>query len=232
MLQHGAYTLLMDACYDREKFPTMDEAIEWTWASTTAEIEAVQFVLRKFFALTDGVYVQTHIQEVIDDYQKISSINKRIAQERESNRKNKSTNRVRTVNEAPPNHKPLTTNHKPLKEYPIAFESVWSIYPQRPGASKPQAFKAWNARIKSGVSAQDIEGGVYRYKDYLSHMRTEAQYIKQPATFFGPNEHYLEKWEIPQSAGFTANGKFDPLAYAHRNKGTQTNEPIDITPES
>ena len=51
MLQHGSYTLLIDACYDRETFPTLEEAIEWTWASSTAEIEAVQFVLRKFLSL-------------------------------------------------------------------------------------------------------------------------------------------------------------------------------------
>ena len=49
MLQHGAYTLLIDACYDREQFPTLDDAIDWAWASSAAEIEAVEFVLRKFF---------------------------------------------------------------------------------------------------------------------------------------------------------------------------------------
>ena len=68
MLQHGAYTLLIDACYDREQFPTMDEAIDWTWASSTAEIEAVQFVLSKFFDLSaDGRYVQSRIEEELRD---------------------------------------------------------------------------------------------------------------------------------------------------------------------
>ena len=38
MLQHGAYTLLIDSCYDREKFPTLEDAIEWTWASSDDEI--------------------------------------------------------------------------------------------------------------------------------------------------------------------------------------------------
>ena len=62
MLQHGSYTLLIDACYDREKFPTMDEAIEWAWASTPDEVQAVQFVLSKFFTLENGVYVQNGLQ--------------------------------------------------------------------------------------------------------------------------------------------------------------------------
>ena len=63
MLQHGSYTLLLDACYDRETFPTLEEALEWTWASSTEEIEAVTFVLKKFFVLENGVYVQNRIRE-------------------------------------------------------------------------------------------------------------------------------------------------------------------------
>lgn len=129
MLQHGSYTLLMDACYDREQFPTLEEAINWTWASTHEEIEAVTFVLSRFFTLIDGFYVQARIAQEITKYQENAKINKRIAVERErqkkTNREEKSTNREqtvnetpdkqeRTVNEAPPNHKPLTINHKPL----------------------------------------------------------------------------------------------------------------------
>ena len=114
MLQHGSYTLLIDACYDREQFPTMDEAIEWTWASTTEEMEAVQFVLRKFFILENGVYVQTRIQEELAEYRLKAETNKRIATERETNRKAKGTNRSPVVNEPPPNHKPITNNHKPI----------------------------------------------------------------------------------------------------------------------
>lgn len=66
MLQHGAYTLLLDACYDREQFPTMHDAIEWTWASYAEEIAAIEFVLSRFFTLEDGVYVQKRIQEEIE----------------------------------------------------------------------------------------------------------------------------------------------------------------------
>lgn len=114
MLQHGAYTLLIDSCYDRERFPTKEEAIDWTWASTSEEVEAVEFVLSRFFTLKDGVYVQQRIEQEINAYHEKAATNKRIAIERETNRKEKSTKRARGVNEAPPNHKPLTINHKPL----------------------------------------------------------------------------------------------------------------------
>src|SRR5690606_19392516 len=129
MLQHGAYTLLMDACYDREQFPTMEEAIDWTCASSKEEIEAVEFVLKKFFSLEGGVYIQARIKQEIEEYQAKADTNKRIAREREEKRRaeaeaakreNNSTNRERSVNEAmensnepPPNHKPLTTNQEP-----------------------------------------------------------------------------------------------------------------------
>jgi len=117
MLQHGAYTLLIDTCYDREQFPTRDQAIEWTWASSPEEICAVDFVLHKFFVVRDSIFVQTRIEEELEKYHEISSINKQIAIERETNRKSNITKRVNSVNEAPPNHKPLTNNHiKEVKE--------------------------------------------------------------------------------------------------------------------
>lgn len=114
MLQHGSYTLLIDACYDREIFPTLEQAIEWTWASTLDEIDAVKFVLSKFFVLVGDQYIQNRIQEEIDDYHDKSETNKRIAIDRETKRKEKHTNRVHVVNESPPNQEPITNNHKPL----------------------------------------------------------------------------------------------------------------------
>ena len=112
MLQHGAYTLLIDACYDREQFPTLPEAIDWAWASSSAEIEAVEFVLRKFFTLEGDRYVQGRIQEEIAAYRAKSETNARIAHERETMRKEKRTNRAQVVNDSPPNQEPLTINHK------------------------------------------------------------------------------------------------------------------------
>ncbi|CAH9015926.1 putative conserved phage C-terminal domain-containing protein [Vibrio phage 137E35-1] len=135
MLQHGAYTQLIDACYDREEFPTLDDAIEWTWASTDEEIQAVKFVLNRFFELEDGVYSQQRIKEEIEKYKKNGEINKRIALEREAkkrrkkaereedstNRDDESTNRDSSVNEVStleheraPNQEPRTKNQEPL----------------------------------------------------------------------------------------------------------------------
>ena len=116
MLEHGAYTLLIHACYDRERFPTLEDAYDWCWVRTDEEKQAVEFVLKKFFTIENGVYVQNRIQEEIDKYHENSETNKRIAIEREEKRKCKtrSVNEAcSSVNEPPPNQEPLTTNHKP-----------------------------------------------------------------------------------------------------------------------
>jgi uncharacterized protein YdaU (DUF1376 family) len=117
MLQHGAYTLLIDTCYDREQFPTEEEAIEWTWASTEAEIEAVKFVLKRFFTFENGVYIQNRIQEEIDLYHDKSEKNKQIAIEREELKRERARNvdnQARIVQERAPNQEPITINHKPI----------------------------------------------------------------------------------------------------------------------
>lgn len=130
MLQHGSYTLLIDACYDREQFPTMEQAIEWCWAATPEEICAVQFVLSRFFVLEDGVYVQERIREEITEYREKATKNQRIAQDREAKRKEPSTTRARNVNETPPNQEPLTKNHKPKESRGTRLTEEWRPSPE------------------------------------------------------------------------------------------------------
>lgn len=131
MLEHGAYTLLIDACYDRERFPTLDEALDWTWARTDAEIEAVKFILSKFFTLDGDIYVQKRIQDELDKYHAMSEQNSRIAKEREEKRRNRKrieheacTDGEQVVNEAPPNQEPRTKNQEPnihTQDKPVKF---------------------------------------------------------------------------------------------------------------
>lgn len=68
MLEHGAYRLLMDAIYDREVWPTREEAIEWTWAATPEQVQAVDFVLSRFFQKVGERYQQTRILEELTEY--------------------------------------------------------------------------------------------------------------------------------------------------------------------
>ncbi|WP_238587081.1 YdaU family protein [Pseudomonas veronii] len=186
MLEHGAYTLLLDACYDRERFPTLEEAIDWCWARNKEETDAVELVLRKFFDFVDGRYVQTRIQEEISAYQATALKNKEIAEKREATKR---TLRAPDVHEActdghlTNNHKPLTTNQEPkdqehcaptVSEQADLFPKFWALYPRK--QDKAKALKAW-AKLKvtdelfslitKGLSAQVVsadwvkEGGKY-----------------------------------------------------------------------
>jgi uncharacterized protein YdaU (DUF1376 family) len=153
MLQHGAYTLLIDSCYDREVFPTLEQALEWTWASTEAEVEAVKFVLSRFFVLDkEGCYVQDRILQELLHYHKNADTNKRIADEREAKRKENRTKRVQSVDEAPPNHKPLTTNHKPIKNTATSVAT-----PEGVSDSVWQEFKSLRKAKKAPITQRAID---------------------------------------------------------------------------
>lgn len=79
-------------------------------------------------------------------------------------------------------------------KYTAEFEEAWSLYPSRPGASKAATFKAWSARLKAGATAQEMIEGTAKYAAFVKSERTEAAYIKQPATFYGPGEHFTADW--------------------------------------
>lgn len=137
MLEHGAYTLLLDAIYDRELFPTLEEALDWAWARDDAEVAAVKFVLSKFFILEDDRYIQKRVQEELEAYKAKAETNARVAKEREEKRKLKGRSEHDTSrnvhesleenHESSPNHKPLTINQEPItsNQYIYTFDLAY-----------------------------------------------------------------------------------------------------------
>jgi uncharacterized protein YdaU (DUF1376 family) len=229
MLQHGAYTLLIDACYDREQFPTMSEAVDWTWASSTAEIEAVEFVLRKFFVLEDDRYTQSRIQDELDAYREKAETNTRIAKEREAKRKESPTKREPVVDETPPNHKPLTTNQEPLttnqedQKHLVTgvtdFESFWSFYPRK--ISKSEAQKSW-AKINPDQPMIDlICAGLTKYLRSAQWAADRGKYIKHPATWLNQGCWNDDPEPASNVVKINRHGDFDQTDY---NEGLQARE--------
>lgn len=103
-------------------------------------------------------------------------------------------------------------------DYTPEFEEAYAEYPSRPGASKADSFKAWRARIKAGVEPAQMLDGVRRYAAYCTACKTEPNFIKQPATFFGPGEHYTASWEAPAGAAVrgakpSSHAGFDKVDY-------------------
>ncbi|MHC8408317.1 YdaU family protein [Pseudomonas sp. TMB3-21] len=207
MLEHGAYTLLLDACYDRERFPTLEEAIDWCWARNKEEVDAVELVLRKFFELVDGVYIQARIQDEINAYHATALKNKEIAEKREEVRRTKrvpnSTERAPLVHEActdghlTTNHKPLTINQEPIDQETCApavseaqdlFPKFWALYPRK--QDKAKALKAWTKLkvndelfnlIAKGLAAQVVSA------DWL---KDGGKYVPMPTTWLNG-----KRWE-------------------------------------
>lgn len=90
---------------------------------------------------------------------------------------------------------------QPAKGYSDEFEAAWAEYPARAGGnSKADAFKAWAARRKEGVSAMDLTDGVRRYARFVELSGTEPRFVKQASTFFGPGLHFRETWDPPARA--------------------------------
>lgn len=169
ILQHGAYNLLLDCCYDREQFPTKEQAIEWTWAATPEEVAAVEFVLSRFFCLQpDGRFVQQRVAEEISLYAEFCE--KQSAKGKTGGRpKNpggivkkpgglqvepggkQAESRMEAGESLTTNQEPLTTNQEPQeKKKRVALD--YSVWPQQPSEQVMSDWLAMRKRLKADVS--------------------------------------------------------------------------------
>lgn len=89
------------------------------------------------------------------------------------------------------------------QDYSPEFETAWQAYQKRAGGnSKAAAYKAWKARLKDGVKPEDMLAGVKRYAAYVKVTgNAGTQFVKQAATFFGPDRHFEEAWQNPSAPG-------------------------------
>ena len=207
MLEHGAYTLLIDACYDREKFPTRDQAMVWCLARTPDEVAAVEFVLFTFFdADQDGRYIQNHIIEDLTAYHGNKKTNKRIALEREEKRRKSKqgeheactdgddTSTNLHLTNKPLTNKPLTNNHKPKdikqerSQVLADFELLWSSFDSAYGekGSKKNALSQWMKINPDSELFGLIMDGLYK-------QRSEKQMKQSAGEFYAPFQH-VERW--------------------------------------
>ena len=100
------------------------------------------------------------------------------------------------------------------QDYSPEFETAWQDYPKRAGGnSKAAAWKAWKARLKDGVNPEAMLAGVKRYATYARATGSVGtQYVKQAATFFGPDRHFEESWQAPSAPGGGHNGTIARLS--------------------
>lgn len=100
---------------------------------------------------------------------------------------------------------------KNSQAYTADFEQAWAAYPRRPDNNKTTAFRAYSARIKQGHDPADIFAGVLRYAAYCdAEGKTGTGFVKQAATFFGPDEHFKSDFAISR-ASHEANRKLSAV---------------------
>lgn len=111
---------------------------------------------------------------------------------------------------------------RPAKQdYSPEFETAWDAYPKRAGGnSKAGAFKAWKARLKDGVKPDDMLAGVKRYAAYARATGSVGtQFVKQAATFFGPDRHFEESWQSPSAPSGGRPGVLPVSGFSEQNYG-------------
>ncbi len=108
------------------------------------------------------------------------------------------------------------------QEYSPEFEQAWQEYPKRAGGnSKSAAFKAWKARIREGIKPETMLDGVKRYVAWVRATgNTGTQFVKQAATFFGPDRHFEESWQQPAAPGGGRNAVLPVSGFSEQNYGS------------
>ncbi len=110
------------------------------------------------------------------------------------------------------------------QDYSSEFEEAWQAYPKRAGGNpKPSAWKSWSARIREGVKPADMLAGVQRYAAYITATgKANSEYVKQAATFFGPDHHFAESWVAPASSQRNSPAQSRHSGFSERDYGTTT----------
>lgn len=91
-------------------------------------------------------------------------------------------------------------NNKELKDkkeiYKESFEKLWKLYPNKKG--KESAYKSFVKAMKDGVSLEEVEKGIEKYKFYIETKCVKPEYIKYGSTWFN-QKCWEDDYEIEAS---------------------------------
>jgi predicted RNA-binding protein with RPS1 domain len=74
--------------------------------------------------------------------------------------------------------------------YSKEFETFWNIYPRK--SEKKAAYAKYKASKNKGATVNQLLQAATNYALQCKRETTDEKYIKLPATFLGPNEHWRE----------------------------------------
>lgn len=82
---------------------------------------------------------------------------------------------------------------------PKGFAEFWAARPRRSGADpRGAALKAYRARLKEKVTAEEMLDGIRRYADFCRATLDNPKYIKMTSTFLSKDGRFWEEdWIVP-----------------------------------
>ena len=146
LLEHGIYRQLLDSYY-LDEIPLSNDLAKLMRSHsvrTAEEQQSLQNVLTDFFELTEFGYIHKRCEDGIAKFHGKSASARASAMARWSSKhKEVDANAIPTQSEGNANHKPITNNHKPIKNIqPVGFDLFWDAYDKKVG--KPNALKEWS----------------------------------------------------------------------------------------
>lgn len=196
-LEDIAYRRMIDLYFIREAGLPIDPVEIAKLIRMREHVSIIKIILNEFFVSNGNEWINDRCDYEINEAISKRNKAKASAAKRWQSECNANAKQRQCEGNAPnPNPNPKNNN----VAYTGDFEKAWSEYPSRPGANKKSAFRAWKARIASGVKPETIIDGVKRYALYCETTAIDPRFIKQPATFFGPDEHYLAEYALSANA--------------------------------
>jgi hypothetical protein len=108
-------------------------------------------------------------------------------------------------------------------EYPPEFDKIWAAFPKRDGGNpKKDAYRAYRARLhdKPPATPAELLASVQRYACYAQAKGiVGTDKVQMLSTYLGPNEHWKEPWNLPQSKAEAPTRVVQTLAEFKRAKG-------------
>lgn len=101
-----------------------------------------------------------------------------------------------TASETPVRTARVSRKQKSTEADPPWFAEFKQAYPPRDGEQNwRKAMKAARARIAEGHSPEEFISGAKRYAEHCeANGKLRSQFVKQAATFLGPDKSFLEPW--------------------------------------
>lgn len=226
LIEHGAYLLMMQAFYGSEEPlpPEKQELYRVAKAHTKMEKAAVDKVVAKFWKQTPAGLVNGRAIEEMKAASELAEVARRNGAKGGRPKKPSGLsaenpvgleNKTQAVIFPKAIQTPDSTSQTPLarkgKDRSAAktppTDPGWlpefkNLYPKRGGdANWRGAVRAGNARIAQGHDPSEFLNGARRYAEFCKvTSKIGTEFVKQAATFLGPDKPFLEPWNPPATA--------------------------------